>query len=303
MFKEVLSSKKNRPLPGRAGAKEKAKPEISIWDKIDQLRAHIIRSLGVISGLGIVFFIFQEWLFTSVIFAPSEENFAAYRLACAFSHLIGAGDLICIKPPVFTKVAIGFGEPFIISIKVSFLAGLLAGMPYLLWELARFVGSLLPSRQRIPMGMAVAACTLLFVLGVFFGYFLLAPLSINWLMGFTIPGVQNTPALASYINYMVIFTLPMGLIFQLPVICYFLARIGLLSEDSMRNYRRHTVVGILLLAGIITPTVDGLTQLLVALPLYLLFEASIFVVARGRRLYEAEDEEEGEPGAAEKGPA
>ena len=134
----------------------------------------------------------------------------------------------------------------------------------------------------------VGACSLLFFTGVAFGYYLLAPVSISWLMGFTVSGVENTPTLSSYINYMLIFTLPMGLIFQVPVICYFLARLGLLSAEDMRTYRRHAIVGILLAAGIITPTVDGLTQILVAFPLYLLFEASIFIVAKGRRAYETE---------------
>ncbi|MCB0572335.1 MAG: twin-arginine translocase subunit TatC, partial [Phaeodactylibacter sp.] len=244
MIKEELSSKKKgKPLIGPA-QKAKPRPEISIWDKIDLLRMHILRSLGLVSAIGIVFFIFHKWLFTHVVFAPSEADFVTYRLACAFSKLIGAGDMICIEPPVFNKIAIGFGEPFIMSIEVSFLTGLLISIPFVIWELAKFVGALIPERQRKSINNIVLACSLLFAAGVAFGYFLLAPLSINWLMGYTVPGVENTPSLSSYINYMVIFTLPMGLIFQLPVICYFLARIGLLGEDSMREYRRHTIVGI-----------------------------------------------------------
>lgn len=266
----------------------KAQPEWAIWDELEKLRWHIIRSLSVITMGGIVLFFFNKWLFTEVVFAPAEPGFITYRLSCAVSKWAGAGGLVCLEPPVFSRLAIGFGEPFIISIKVSFLAGLLATFPYVLFELGNFVAPFVPESQRKSLRGVVLACSLLFFSGVAFGYFLLAPVSISWLMGFTIPGVENTPTLSSYINYMLIFTLPMGLIFQLPVICYFLSRIGLLSPEGMRSYRRHTIVGILLLAGIITPTVDGLTQVLVALPLYLLFEVSIFIVARGRRIYETE---------------
>ncbi len=287
---EFIGKKKKGLLERlRAG---KGQPEWTIWDELDKLRMHIIRSLGVISLAGIVFFFFQKWLFKAVIFAPAEPGFITYRLSCAVSEWIGAEGLVCLEPPVFSRLAIGFGEAFIISIKASFLTGLLATFPYVLLELGNFVAPLIPQGQRKSIRNVVAMCSLLFFLGVAFGYYLLAPVSISWLMGFTIPGVENTPTLSSYLNYMVVFTLPMGLIFQLPVICYFLARIGLLSPEDMRDYRRHAIVGILLLAGIITPTVDGLTQILVALPLYLLFEASISVVARGRRLYETEDQEE-----------
>ena len=288
--KELVSNKK-KPPKGKLRAKENAEAEFSIWDKIDQLRMHIFRSLGLAAGLGILFFCYHKWLFTAVIFAPSEPDFISYRLSCALSKLMGAGELICFTPPVFHKVAIGFGESFIMSIEVSFLAGLLVAFPYILWELGAFIGSLISEQQRKSIRATIVVCSFLFAIGVAFGYFLLAPVSISWLMGYTVPGVENTPSLSSYINYMVIFTLPMGLIFQLPVICYFVARLGLLSEESMRTYRRHAIVGILTLAGIITPTVDGLTQLLVAFPLYLLFELSIFVVAKGRRQYEAEEGE------------
>ncbi|MCB0581927.1 MAG: twin-arginine translocase subunit TatC [Phaeodactylibacter sp.] len=284
--KEFIVRKK-KSLSDRLSV-SKNQPELNIWDELEKLRWHIIRSLAVISAAGIIFFCYQKWLFTNVVFAPAEPGFITYRLSCAASKLMGAGELACLEPPVFSRLAIGFGEPFIISIQVSFLAGLLATFPYLLLEIGSFIKPFIPEGQRKSVTDVVGACSLLFFTGVAFGYYLLAPVSISWLMGFTVSGVENTPTLSSYINYMLIFTLPMGLIFQVPVICYFLARLGLLSAEDMRTYRRHAIVGILLAAGIITPTVDGLTQILVAFPLYLLFEASIFIVAKGRRAYETE---------------
>lgn len=267
----------------------RSKPDLDIWDQIDRLRAHLIRSLLVISGVGVIIFLFQQWFFEAVIFGPTRADFLSFRLACSLSNALGAGDLICFDPPVFRKQAIGFAEAFITSIKVSFMAGLLLAFPFVLWELWKFLGPFLGDKVRRSISMVVFVCSLLFLTGIAFGYFVLAPFSISWLMGYTLPGVENAPTLDSYINYMLVFTLPMGLIFELPVVCYFLARAGLLEPQAMRTYRRHAIVGILLVAGIITPTVDGITQLVVAFPLYLLYELSIFVVRRGKQLYDAEE--------------
>ena len=260
----------------------------SLLDYLEKLRWHILRSLLVVSLLGIGLFLFQGWLFDKVIFAPARSGFPTYRLACWLSHHLALGETICFEPPVFRTQAIGFGEAFITSITVSFIAGLILAFPYLVWELSRFFNLWLAEKGKRRFSNLVLVCSLLFTAGVLFGYFVLAPFSISWLIGYTVANVENTPTLSSYINFMIIFTLPMGVIFQLPVISFLLARIGLLDAVSMRYYRRHAVVVILSVAALITPTVDGLTQCLVALPLYLLYEASIGIVGRAARLYEEE---------------
>lgn len=272
--------------------------EWSIWDHLEKFRWHILRSLGVMALLGIVLFIFNKWFFDTIIFGPSKPDFISYKVACAVSQAVGAGDVGCFSPPVFRPQAIGFGEAFITSIIASFMAGFLLAFPYLLWELWRFFGSFISAADRRAIRGVVAVCSVLFILGVTFGYFVLAPFSISWLIGYTLPEVENIPTLSSYINFMILFTIPMGLIFELPVIVFFLARLGLLGPDTMRTYRRHAIVGILLLAGIITPTVDGITQLIVATPLYILYELSIIVAKYGKRLYERNEEEEEEENVA-----
>jgi len=127
----------------------------------------------------------------------------------------------------------------------------------------------------------------LFMLGVLFGYYIISPFAVNFLAGYSIPGVQNTPTMSSFINYMIMFTAPAGLIFELPIIVYFLAKIGLVYPDSMRKYRRHSIIAVLLLAALITPP-DVVTQFLIGIPLYILYEVSILVCARVVKANEAE---------------
>ena len=125
----------------------------------------------------------------------------------------------------------------------------------------------------------VTICSVLFLVGVLFGYYIISPFAINFLAGYDVPGVQNTPTISSFINYMIMFTAPAGLIFELPVIVYFLSKVGLVTPQDMKKYRRHSIVGILIVAAMITPP-DVVTQFLIGIPLYMLYEVSIVVSAR-----------------------
>ena len=128
----------------------------------------------------------------------------------------------------------------------------------------------------------VGICSGLFMLGVLFGYYIISPFAINFLAGYQIPGVQNTPTMSSFINYMIMFTAPAGLIFELPIIVYFLSKIGLVTPEGMKQYRRHSIIGVLMLSAMITPP-DVVTQFLIGIPLYILYEVSIVVSARVNR--------------------
>ncbi len=259
--------------------------EMSFLEHLEELRWHIIRSLIAIVSLGIVLFIFQEWLFRVVIFGPTEPDFLSYRFVCGLSEWIGMGDSLCFRPPEFPKIATGFGEAFIISIKVSFVMGFILSFPYVLWEVWRFIKpGLYPKEQNAASGM-VAICSALFLTGVLFGYYIISPFAINFLAGYDIPGVQNTPTISSFINYMIMFTAPAGLIFELPIIVYFLSKVGLLTPDVMRAYRRHSIIGILVVAAMITPP-DVVTQFLIGIPLFILYEVSIAISARASKEYQ-----------------
>ena len=256
--------------------------EMTFLEHLEELRWHIIRSLVAVVGLGIVLFFFQGWLFDTVIFGPTKADFFSYRAICSLSNSVGLGDMMCFVPPDFPKIATGFGEPFIMSIKVCFVMGLIIAFPYVLWEFWKFIKPGLYSKERRAARGMVGICAGLFMLGVLFGYYIISPFAVNFLAGYQIPGVQNTPTMSSFINYMIMFTAPAGLIFELPIIVYFLSKVGLVTPEGMKKYRRHSIIGTLMLAAMITPP-DVVTQFLIGIPLYILYEVSIVVSARVNR--------------------
>lgn len=253
--------------------------EMTFLEHLEELRWHIIRSLSAIILVGILLFFFQRWLFEVIIFGPTHDEFISYVAICDFSNWLGLGDRMCFTPPEFRKQAIGFGESFITSIKVCFIAGFIAAFPYVFWEIWRFISPGLYEKERRATRGVVFICSFLFLLGVLFGYFIIAPFAVNFLAGYTIPGVENSPTLSSFINYMVMFTAPAGLIFELPIVVYFLSRIGLVTPQVMRTYRRHSIIIILLLSALITPP-DVVTQFLIGIPLFILYEISIVISRR-----------------------
>ncbi len=265
--------------------------EMTFLEHLEELRMHIIRSLVAVVAVGVFLFVVKDWFFETIIFGPTHQNFFSYTAICNLSEAIGLGDRMCFGPPEFRKQAIGFGEAFITSIKVSFIAGLIFAFPYVFWEFWRFIKPGLYAEERRYARGIVFICSVLFFMGVAFGYFIIAPFAVNFLAGYTIPGVENSPTLNSFINYMIMFTAPAGLIFELPVLVYFFTKIGLLSAKDMRTYRRHAIIGILLLAALITPP-DVVTQFLIGVPLFVLYEVSIFIARRVEREEERRAHEE-----------
>lgn len=258
--------------------------EMSFIDHLEELRWHIIRSLIAIVSVGIALFVFRNWLFEVVIFGPTHKDFISYIRICQFSELIGLGESMCFEPPVFKKQAVQFAEAFITSIKVAFIGGFVVAFPYVFYEVWTFIKPGLYKNERRATRGIVFICSFLFIMGVLFGYYIISPFAVNFLAGFTLPGVVNEPTLKSFIGYMVMFTLPAGLIFELPIVVYFLSKVGLVTPKGMRAYRRHSIIGTLALAAVITPP-DVVTQFLIGIPLYILYEVSIFISARVEKKY------------------
>lgn len=273
--------------------KKQEEKDMSFFDHLEELRWHIIRSLVVILTIGIVLFINNAWFFDVVLFGPTKPSFISYKWFCDFGQMIGFGDSICFSPPYIKKQAIGFAEAFTTSISVSFIAGFIIAFPYVFWEFWRFISPGLYKHEKNAARGVVFICSFLFLLGVSFGYFIVAPFAVNFLAGFTIPGVENTPTLDSYLNYIIMFTLPTGLVFELPVVAFFLAQLGILGPQSMRDFRRHAIVVVLIVAAVITPP-DAVSQCLIAIPLYGLYEISILVAARVTARKEKKELEEEE---------
>jgi sec-independent protein translocase protein TatC len=249
------------------------KAEMSFLDHLEELRRRIINSLLAVVSVGIIFWIFNQWIFANVIFGPSDPGFPTYRVLCSM------GEAFCISPPSFAKQAVGFGESFLISIKASFVLGFIAAFPYVFLQFWNFIKPGLHAAERKATRRVVWICSSLFLAGVAFGYFVISPFAISFLMGYTLPGVENIPTVSSYIGYMLMFTAPSGLVFELPIVVYFLAKVGLVTPEFMRKYRRHSIVIILILAALLTPP-DVVSQLLLGAPLYVLYEISILVAQR-----------------------
>lgn len=260
---------------------------MSFFDHIVELRKHILRSAIAIVTIGILCFVYKDFVFNTVIFGPRNPDFPTYRILCWLSHSVGLGDGMCFVPPKFNLITRELGEVLMQTMYVSFWLGVIGGFPFIFWEIWKFVSPGLYDHERNAIRGVVIICSLLFLTGVAFGYFIIAPFSINFLAGYTLEGLEVAPTLDSYVTYMTMFTLPTGLIFQMPIAAYFLARMGLVGTSFLRSFRRHAIVVILIIAAIITPP-DVVSQTMVAIPLYLLYEISILVVASVQRKREKE---------------
>jgi len=270
-----------RPVPP---AEDK---EMSFIDHLEELRWHVMKSLVAIVLCGIVLFIFKEWYFRHVLFATNYDDFPSYRFFCQLSAWLGTGEALCMTGPNVEIQATEFGEQFITAVKMSFVGGFVMAFPYVFYQVWQFIRpGLYKEEQRATRGV-IFVCSLLFFTGVAFGYFVIAPFGTTFLMGFEVGGAVNQPKMGSMISYMVMFTLPAALIFELPVLIHFLARFGMVTAAGMRKYRKHSFIGILVLASLLTPP-DVVTQVLIALPLYILYEISVFIAKRAEKAYQAD---------------
>lgn len=258
---------------------EKQKGEMSFFDHIAELRKHILRSVVAIAVVGTVCFINKEFIFNTLMFGPRNPDFPTYRVLCGISHATGLEDNLCFTPVKFTIITRQLGEILMQHLYVSFWLGFIGAFPFILWEFWKFVRPGLLEDEKKTIRGVVGICSFLFLLGVAFGYYVIAAFSVNFLAGYTIEGAEVAPTLDSYVTYMTMFTIPTGLIFEMPVVAYFLTKIGIIGYKSLRMYRRHAVVAILIVAAIITPP-DVVSQTIVAVPLYMLYEVSILVSRR-----------------------
>lgn len=247
--------------------------EMSFLEHLEELRWHIFRSLAAIIGLAILFFVLEDYVFKYIIFAPRHAEFLTYQFFC------GISERTCIQPFDFEIIPRQMGEQFFTSLKVSMWLGFVVAFPYIFWEMWRFIKPGLHKNEQKAARGSVLVCSFLFMMGVLFGYFIICPFAIRFLGGYSVGlDVINSTSLASYVNYMAMFTIPTGVLFELPIVIYFLSKIGVVTPDFMRKYRRHSIIIILILASLITPP-DVVTQILIGIPIMLLYEVSIYVSA------------------------
>ena len=248
---------------------------LSFWDHLDVLRAIIIRIVVVTIVCGIVAFLFKEELF-AVVLAPRNPDFLTYRLLARLSGMFG-GD--APDNPVIQLINTGLAEQFVIHMKTALCAGVLCASPYVLYELFRFISPALYAHEKRFVMPVIVGGYVMFMFGVLLSYYLIFPLTFRFLGTYQVSeDVVNMISLQSYMSTLVLMSLSMGIVFEMPIVSWLMARMGLLSSSFMSRYRRHAIVVILIVAAIITPTSDIFTLLMVSLPMWLLYEVSVGIV-------------------------
>lgn len=266
--------------------------EMSFVEHLEELRWHIIRSLIAIVVMAIVIFVFLDPIMDAVVFGPLNDGFVTYKWLCALGRKLGVGDTLCLPSPEVQMQTTTFGGQFMGAISIAFVGGFIAAFPYIFWELWRFVKPALTPRELKSSRGAILFVTFFFMLGIAFGYFLLAPFTFSFLANFKIGThnvIETKPVLNDYISNLVDITLGTGLAFQLPVVSYVLTRIGLITPNFLIEYRKYAFVGLLVLAAVITPSPDWMSQMIVVTPLVLLYEFSILL---SKRVYKQDKERE-----------
>lgn len=257
------------------------KADLTFWEHLDVLRGVLIRILCVTTLAAVAAFLFKDTLF-DIILAPKAPDFFIYRF---FRYLGETWHLPSMIPSEFhiRLVSTGLTSQFMAHINMALYAGLLMAAPYILYQFYLFVSPALYRRERRYTLRIVVCAYVLFMLGVVIDYFLLFPLTLRFLAGYVVsPEVEPMITLDSYTDTLMMLSLAMGLVFEIPVLSWLLARMGILKSGMLSRNRRYAVVVILIVAAVITPTSDIFTLLLVSVPIYILYEVSILVVRRSQ---------------------
>src|SRR5450432_1884351 len=270
-------------------------PEMSFIDHLEALRWHIVRSVLAIVIIAILIFIKIDWIFEKIIAGPLNKNFITFSAFCKLGHLLHMGDSLCMQ--AMEKVQLQsttFSSQFISSITVAFVCGFIVAFPYVFWEFWRFVKPALSAKEIKSTRGSIFFVTFFFMLGISFGYFLLAPFTFSFLSNYKLgmSGMLITrPTLDDYLDNLLDILIGSGIAFQLPLISYVLTHIGLITPNFLREYRKYAYVAILFVAAVITPSPDWMSQTIVALPLILLYEISIGISRRVEKKIKKRDAE------------
>jgi sec-independent protein translocase protein TatC len=257
--------------------------EMTFIEHLEELRWHIIRSVAAILVFMIAAWFSMSFIFNKVILAPAQVDFWTYKQLCKIGKMTGIESL-CVTKLNFTLMSREVSGQFMMALTSSAIVGLLVAFPYVFWEIWRFIKPGLKITEKKAATGSVFYVTALFFIGIFFGYFIVAPFAINFLVNFQIdPSIENQFDIQSYISVLATLTLACGVTFQLPMAILVLTKIGVVTPKFLKDYRKHSIVIILIVAAVITPSPDMISQVLVAIPLYFLYEISILVSQRIHR--------------------
>lgn len=257
--------------------------DMTFLEHLEELRWTLVRSAIAVVVATLLVFIYIQDIFEGFIMAPARPDFVTYRFLCSMGHRMGMGEAFCVQDMAFRIQSNTMQGQFMMSFSIAFTLGLIAASPFVVWQLWRFVAPGLRPNERAAAQGTILYIILLFLLGAAFAYYVVAPMSIQFFATYSLSSiVENKPTLDSYVGILNSFLLWTGLAFELPVVMVFLARIGLVGSAFLRQYRKHALVVILIVAAIITPP-DVVSQVLVTIPLVGLYEVSIALAARAER--------------------
>jgi sec-independent protein translocase protein TatC len=263
--------------------------EMSFLQHLEELRWHIVRSVAAIVIMATTAFIFKNILFNKIILAPRNPEFFTNRILCKLGDILNT-TLLCINTKPFNLININMSGQFSTHVTVSVIAGIILAFPFIIWEFWKFFRPALLSKEKQYAGGSVLAASILFFVGVLFGYYLIVPFSLSFLGSYEVSSeIVNQINIMSYIKTVAQIALASGLIFELPIVAFFLTKIGLITPAFMKTYRKHAIVVIFIIGAIITPP-DVISQTLVSVPLIFLYEFSILIsrgVVRRREKEEA----------------
>ncbi len=266
--------------------------EMSFLDHLEELRWHVVRAVAAIFIMMILAFIYTEEIFHYIIFAPGRIDFVTFRWLCDLGASTGVDGLCVTEIPMKIQSRFLMGQ-FTMQLTASFIIGLIVAFPYVVWELWSFVKPGLYSKEKKGSKGAVFSISLLFLIGISFGYFILSPMTIAFLANYSISDtISNEFDITSYVSTISILVLSSGILFQLPIVIFFLTKVGIVTPRLLRSYRKHAVVAILVIGAVITPSSDPLSLSLISIPLYFLYEISILISKIELRRKEKREKEE-----------
>lgn len=254
--------------------------EMSFLDHIEELRWHLIRSVIAIFIFTILAFVYHQFLFDVIIFGPKNPDFWTYRQFCELGRAIYGDDRLCLTEFSFTITNISMSGQFTAHLFISLIAGVIMAFPYIIWEIWRFVKPALHNNERSKTTGVVFYGSVLFLIGLLFGYYILSPISVSFMGAYKISEeVENYINLQSYITFVASLSFGSALLFELPLAVYFLAKMGIIGSAFMKKYRRYAFLVILVIAAVVTPP-DVASQIIMTIPIYGLYEVGIFIAAR-----------------------
>lgn len=275
--------------------RNKGKAEMSFVDHLEELRWHIIRCVIAVLSLAVIIFINIQWVFDNIIAGPINPEFVSYKALCDFSRWVHLGDALCPTPVKIDMLNTTFGGQFFSSFSIAFVGGFIGAFPYIFWEFWRFIKPALKPGELKNTRFIIFFVSFFFFLGASFGYFILGPFTFNFLASFEISAlnmVQTRPTITDYLDNLTNIILGCGIAFEMPVLSFALTKIGLITPGFLRRSRKYAILVILVVAAVITPSPDWISQTIVFLPLFGLYEFGVVVSARVYKEREQKEAEE-----------